>query len=158
MQNYICEGSVIEVTAGAAITSGDPVLSGSIFGVATNSAAIGEVVAVRVVGVYSLAKATGAAWSLGDRLFWDATNKVLTKTASANTPAGFAYADALSADATGLLMLTSNEGFNQAANVAAIATADGSDAGTTQTLANATKTTVNAILTALENAGIMAAS
>ena len=44
-----------------------------------------------------------------------------------------------------------------AANVAQEATADGSDPATTQALANALKTKVNAILTALKNAGIMEA-
>lgn len=42
-----------------------------------------------------------------------------------------------------------------AANVAAEATVDGSDAETTQALANALKVTVNAILTALKAAGLM---
>lgn len=46
---------------------------------------------------------------------------------------------------------------NVAVNVAACATADGSDAGTTQALANALKVKVNAILTALKNAGLMVA-
>jgi hypothetical protein len=44
---------------------------------------------------------------------------------------------------------------DKAANVAAVATADGSDADTTQALANALKVTVNAILTALKTSGIM---
>ena len=43
------------------------------------------------------------------------------------------------------------------ANVAAITTADGSDAGTTQTLANANKAKINALLAALKTAGIMVA-
>lgn len=42
-------------------------------------------------------------------------------------------------------------------NIAAITTADGSDAGTTQTLANATKAKVNAILVALKEHGLMVA-
>ena len=44
---------------------------------------------------------------------------------------------------------------NKAANVAAETTADGSDADTTQALANALKVKVNAILTALKTSGIM---
>jgi len=44
---------------------------------------------------------------------------------------------------------------NKAANVAAETTADGSDANTTQALANALKVKVNAILTALKTSGIM---
>lgn len=42
--------------------------------------------------------------------------------------------------------------------VAPVATANGSDLATTQALANQLKITVNAILTALKNAGLMASS
>lgn len=42
------------------------------------------------------------------------------------------------------------------AAVAALATADGSDAGTTQTLANATKAKLNAVIAALQTAGLLA--
>jgi hypothetical protein len=42
-------------------------------------------------------------------------------------------------------------------NVAQVATADGSDPATTQALANALKTSHNAVLTALKEAGIMVA-
>lgn len=47
-------------------------------------------------------------------------------------------------------------GVAQVAAVAAEATANGTDAATTQALANALKTKVNAILTALKNAKVMA--
>lgn len=157
MKNYICEGDTLEVTAGSDIASGAPVLSGGLFGVATNSAKTGEVVAVRVKGVYELAKATGASWSLGDKLYWDASESEVTKTAAGNLPIGFAYQAAGSADAVGLVLLVS-EVSGQSVAVADIATADGSDAGTTQTLANATKVKVNAILAALRAAGLMATS
>ena len=48
------------------------------------------------------------------------------------------------------------DGVTQAATVAAEATADGSDATTTQALANALKVKVNAILTSLKTAKLMA--
>lgn len=41
-------------------------------------------------------------------------------------------------------------------NIAAIATADGTDAATTQTLANDTKAKVNALITAMHGIGIVA--
>lgn len=49
-------------------------------------------------------------------------------------------------------------GVTPAAYVAPIATADGSDATTTQALANATKTTVNGIIAALVAADLMASA
>jgi predicted RecA/RadA family phage recombinase len=177
MQNYICEGETIEVTAGGAIASGDPVLSGSIFGIATNSAASGDVVAVRRKGVYTLAKATGTAWSIGDKLFWDAAEAELTKTALGNTPAGFAYSAAGSGDATGLVLLASNQGYKQAAVVAALGsttnltaiagsyadlaaarTSVNTLAGEVEARLDALDAKVDAILTSLKAAGAMAAS
>lgn len=45
-------------------------------------------------------KASGAAWAIGDALYWDATAKNLTKTSSGNTLCGFAVESRLSADTT----------------------------------------------------------
>lgn len=55
-----------------------------------------------------------------------------------------------------LAPISYREGANQAATVAAEATANGTDAATTQALANALKTKVNAILTSLKAAKLMA--
>lgn len=43
-------------------------------------------------------KAAGAAWSVGDALYWDDTAKNFTKTASGNTLCAYALAAALTAD------------------------------------------------------------
>lgn len=43
-------------------------------------------------------KAAGAAWSVGDALYWDDTAKNFTKTSSANTLCGYALSAAASAD------------------------------------------------------------
>jgi hypothetical protein len=48
-------------------------------------------------------------------------------------------------------------GGRQVANIAAIATADGSDPATTQALANANKAKINAILAAMKASGAMVA-
>lgn len=45
-------------------------------------------------------KAAGAAWAIGDALYWDATAKAFTKTTSGNTLCGFAVEAKLSADTT----------------------------------------------------------
>jgi len=42
MKNYVYSGEKIDLDAPAAVTSGDPLLVGSLFGVAQNSAALGE--------------------------------------------------------------------------------------------------------------------
>lgn len=43
-------------------------------------------------------KAAGAAWSIGDSLYWDDTAKNFTKTSASNTLCGYALAPAASAD------------------------------------------------------------
>lgn len=106
MKNFVQDGKVLEVTAPAAVTSGDFVLVGSIGGVAVVSAASGTKVPVLRGGVFTLPKETGTAWAQGDQLYWDATNKRFTKTATANTKWGVAAADAVAADATGQVSFT----------------------------------------------------
>lgn len=50
-------------------------------------------------------KATGAAWAVGDDIYWDATAKKFTKTSTDNTKCGVALAPALSADTVAPLFL-----------------------------------------------------
>lgn len=90
MQNYVQPGSTITLTAPYAVTSGDGLLVGAIFGVATADAALGEAVEACLVGVYDLKKVGSQAWSAGDKVYWDDTNKETTKTATANTLIGVA--------------------------------------------------------------------
>lgn len=154
-QNYRHEGCQLLLTnsSGSAIASGDPIFVGGIKGVALADIANGATGPVRTEGVFTLAKKASLAISEGDILFWDVTPGEITKTAADGVFIGYAEAAAGSSDTTVEVLLTQGGGVS--ANVAAISTADGSDAATTQALANATKTKVNAILTALQNAGIM---
>lgn len=106
-QNFIAPGEVIEVTLAADVTTGGVVKQGSIIGVALGSGVTGAVVRVQICGAFSgLPKATGAAWTMGDTLYWDATAGKFTKTSTSNTFAGYAYADAASGDATGSVLLS----------------------------------------------------
>ena len=54
MKNYVQLGKTITLTAPYAVTSGDGLLVGSIFGVAAGNAALGEAVEAALVGVYDL--------------------------------------------------------------------------------------------------------
>lgn len=125
------------------------------------ASAAGDIAIINLKGVFTMPKASGA-MAQGARLYWDDTEKELTATAAGNTFAGFAFLAAASDDTTVQCNLSGGDGSGEsglsaAANVAVISTADGSDAGTTQTLANATKAKVNAILAALVTAGLMEA-
>lgn len=106
MNNYIKPGNVLTVPAPAAVLSGAGVLVGSLFGVACGDAASGADVEIQVVGVFEMPKATGAAWTLGQRLYWDDTAKNLTGTASTHKLVAIAVAVAASGDTVGVARLT----------------------------------------------------
>jgi predicted RecA/RadA family phage recombinase len=157
-QNFIQPGEHLEITNGGntAIASGAPVKHGSIVGVALGIIpANGGKGTIRTTGVFQLPKKANLVINSGDAVFWDSTPGEITKTATDGFFIGYAVAGALGAATTVNVLLVQEANGAQAANVAQNATANGSDAGTTQALANSLKTSVNAILTSLKNAGIM---
>jgi predicted RecA/RadA family phage recombinase len=81
-------------------------LIGGVFACAASTVAAGVSCVFHLCGAYDTApKATGAAWTAGDVLYWDNTNKVFTKTSSGNKQVAVADADALSGDAVGSINL-----------------------------------------------------
>ena len=63
MKNFVAVGNILTLPAPAALTSGQGVLIGSIFGVAQKDASNGEDVAILVTGVLELPKAASQAWT-----------------------------------------------------------------------------------------------
>ncbi len=92
---FIQDGDILNVTAGAAKTSNDVEEFGACIGVWLADTANGSVGSVQITGVFELAKETGVAFAVGDKLYWDATNDNLDKT-DTNIPAGVAAAVAAS--------------------------------------------------------------
>jgi len=90
MKNYVQPGNTITLTAPYAVASGDGLLVGSVFGVAAGDAANAETVEAALVGVFDLKKVASQAWGVGDKIYWDNTNKEATKTATSNTLIGVA--------------------------------------------------------------------
>lgn len=93
MNNYIGPGNSVTVAMPYAVGAGSGVLKGGLFGVAVSSCASGSTGVMSINGVYTgLVKAsgTGEAWAVGDRLYWDDTNKRLTKTSTSNFAVGVA--------------------------------------------------------------------
>lgn len=90
MKNYVQPGKTISLAAPYAVTSGDGLLIGSIFGIASGNAAIGENLEVDLVGVFDLKKTASQAWSVGDKVYWDNTAREVTKTGTGNTLIGVA--------------------------------------------------------------------
>ena len=102
MKNYVQPGNTITLTAPYAVTSGDGLLVGAIFGVAAGTAASGDPVETALEGVYDLKKVASQAWAVGDKIYWDNTAKNTTKTLTSNTLIGVAT-DVVAGGATDLI-------------------------------------------------------
>ncbi len=115
----------ITLSAPYAVNSGDGLITGGTFGVAQGSASSGQSVAVKTNGTFPLPKATSSvcssyywwggcrswsspAWSQGDVIYWDSSNRRATTSSSSNTRIGVAAADAASGDSTGQVTLDEN--------------------------------------------------
>ncbi|EEX12485.1 conserved hypothetical protein [Citreicella sp. SE45] len=90
MKNYVQPGGTLTLTAPYAVTSGDGLLVGSIFGVAAGDAASGATVEAALTGVFDLTKIGSQAWTVGAKVYWDDTNKRCTTVATDNTLIGVA--------------------------------------------------------------------
>lgn len=105
MKNYVQPGNIITVTAPVDTASGDGVLVGSIFGVAAIAALAGNDVEIDLVGVYDLPKVPAQAWTQGAPVYWDATAKNVTTTATNNTKIGVATLPAANPSSFGRVRL-----------------------------------------------------
>jgi len=93
------------VTAPAALSSGDGVLVGMLFGVAQTDAANAAQVQIVRRGVFTLPKVSAQAWTQGAKIYWDDTAKLCTTVATANTVIGAAVLAAANPSATGTVLL-----------------------------------------------------
>lgn len=105
MKNFVQKGEIVTIAAPYALSSGDPALVGSLFGIAATNAASGAEVEAMTVGVFHLPKKTGEAWVAGDKIYWNDTARECTTTATGNNLVGVALAAAASAATTGVVRL-----------------------------------------------------
>jgi predicted RecA/RadA family phage recombinase len=107
MKNFIQKGVTLTLTAPYAVSSGGGALVGSVFGVASNDYANGEEGEFQVAGAFDLTRETGAGtgWTQGALIYWDNTNKRVTKTATGNKLIGIGAKAAADNDATGRVRL-----------------------------------------------------
>tara|TARA_Y100000361_G_C10935490_1_gene226030 strand:- start:120 stop:443 length:324 start_codon:yes stop_codon:yes gene_type:complete len=91
MKNYVQNGANVTITAGAAYSSGDPVVVGDLVGVAVTDIANGATGAIATEGVYSFAKASGASLAVGDIAYVNSSKK-MTNTTTSNTAFGVVVA------------------------------------------------------------------
>lgn len=106
MKNNHSEGNALDLVAPYDVASGAPFKVGAIIAIAASAALSGAAVVGYVGRAYTVPKATGAAWAIGDTLYWDDTAKNFTKTVGSNTKAGYAISVQVSGDTTGVIRLT----------------------------------------------------
>ena len=90
MKNFIGVGNRVTLTAAAVTTSGQPVLIGSLFGIAESAAAIGEPLVLVMNGIYDLTKTASQAWTVGQLIYWDVTTSRVTNVVATNKLVGVA--------------------------------------------------------------------
>ena len=105
--NFVQPGDVLDFTAAGTITSGTPFLMGTKLAVPLKSGVSGDIIPVRVTGVFTLSKNTGAStnWAIGGAVYWDAATSKVTAVSSGNTLIGYGAAPAATTDATGQVKL-----------------------------------------------------
>ena len=85
-------------TGASAIEAGTILTIGKRIGVVAMEAAPGQKYSVNVVGVYNFPKKADDVITAGADVYWDDENGVITTTAESNILAGYAIANAASAD------------------------------------------------------------
>lgn len=106
MRNFVQAGDELDLDPGATVASGTGHLFGAgLFGVAAVDAVSGTASAFVLRGVVEIAKTSALAISVGDRVFWDATNSVVNKTSTAQQQVGVAVAAAANPSATVKILL-----------------------------------------------------
>ncbi len=105
MKSFVKMGDVITLAAPYAVTSGNGLLVGSCFGVASNDAASGAPVEARLQGEFTLPKLNAEAWTQGALVYWDNTNKWCTIVSTSNKLIGVATLAAVNPSTTGNVRL-----------------------------------------------------
>lgn len=91
MKNFVQKGETLTLTPSANVASGTGYLFGAgLFGVAAGDVVSGTAGEFVTEGVVEIAKTSALAISVGDRVFWDATNSVVNKTSAAQVCVGIA--------------------------------------------------------------------
>ena len=94
MRNFVQPGENITVTAEAAASSGDGVKLGSLFGIASGDAAIGDSMVLVTEGVFEMPKVSTDELAVGDAVYFRTSDGAVSSTASGNTKIGIAVSEA----------------------------------------------------------------
>lgn len=106
MKTNVQEGNYLEFVAPSpGVTAGTGVKMGDILVIALDTAATGVKFRGQRTGVVEHAKLSAQAWTEGQRVHWDDTNKRFTTVTTGNFTAGAALAVAANPSATGKVIL-----------------------------------------------------
>lgn len=171
MKNFVQLGDVITLVAPYQRNSGEGALVGSVFGVATTSVDNAVSAEFAIAGVFDLAKTSAQAWTQGQKVYWDNTNKRCDSDSTVGPLIGIATEAAANPSSTGKVRLNGSapalaEGAQAA--IADLSMSVGTSDGTIADVGAAFNQTtlnnnfrdvgdkVNAILAALRTAGVIA--
>src|SRR3989304_830414 len=85
---FVHEGASIDYTPGANIATGEVVVQGDLVGVAKLDILAGRLGALAVEGGFDMAKEFGVAHPVGQTVYWDNSNDMVTDTATGNKLVG----------------------------------------------------------------------
>ena len=105
MKSFILQGDTIDVFAPTSVVSGQLVILGGLVGVATTTAAAGTTFALKTTGVFELPKLSTEVWTIGQKIYWDATNQWSTTTVGSNAQIGVAAEPAANPSAVGRVLI-----------------------------------------------------
>ena len=173
---YVHRGEIIDFTPAADVAAGNVVVIGSIVGITKLDIKAGTLGALALVGIYDIVKATGdgTAIARGAKVYWDAAAQKATTVSAGNSYLGEAIVAASATDVTvrirlggwpvpnaseppepdaAIANLTDNSGGTAADTIAEI-----TDIATAANGVASNSARINAILAALRNFGVIAAS
>lgn len=105
-KNFKQNGCTLILTPAATVSAGQGNLFGTaLFGVALTNVGGATRGPFATAGVFELAKTSALAIAVGDRLYWDATNKVVNKTTTGQKCIGVAVSAAADPSSTVLVKL-----------------------------------------------------
>lgn len=161
-QSYKAPGKVLTLVAPyARASSGLGAKVGAIFGVSLDAVANAVEGEFDTEGVHELAKTSAQAWTQGQKIYWDDTNKRCDSDATVGMLIGAATAEAANPTATGMVKLNGVapgmlEGAQAAIADVATADSDATYGAAESTLLNEIKTKFNTLLAELRLNGIIA--
>src|SRR4051812_17940173 len=88
--NFYQRGDIMDLVAPYDRTSGQGAQVGQTFGVAQTTVLSGATAAFVIVGVHTLTKIGSQAWTVGQLIYWDNTNKRCTSVATGSLLIGVA--------------------------------------------------------------------